>query len=640
MIGQVVGNFRILEKLGEGGMGEVFRALDLILEREVALKALRLELASQHDIAERFRTEAVVLARLNHPNIATLYSVFPHAERLFMVLEFVRGEALDAQIVRRRAIPWREAIGLIQQALDGLEHAHRMGVVHRDIKPANVMISDGGALKLMDFGIARILDRSRVTKTGHAVGTLHYMSPEQLQGRKVDLRSDLYSIGVVLYETVTGSVPFDKPSEYDVIKAQVEAPPPPPRTLMPGLPERLEQIILRALAKDPGERFQHAADFRIALEPLAERTPSSPLPLPAASDRLRETRWSGAALDAINSVQRGGGLSGKASNRLRRVANTAIDSLRGVKWRGALVLSTLLAISVALLIVVTRQNVPPAPGDSGLARAPGAGASQTSTLPGQGPPPGMPTGDVVSPGVAASEQRAPAPAPQAASIARGPEQALSPTHDATPPPVAGEEQRRAQRKAEPDAVSAKQKRRQEAARIGPNGQERVPAEEEARQRTQDERRTRPREDARVKTNEDSQIKPDQEPAISGESTRTPAAASRSYAAPANRVWTVSESVLRILGWDIDKRDHGQGYILTESRSLDKDNFGVFEKSLRQRLRVHITATSSGHTVVTVERMVFKRQRVMWVTTDEPVEADPSAGHKVEEAVLAAIARSL
>src|SRR5499427_9767867 len=214
MIGNLIGNnYKITEKIGEGGMGSVYKGVDVMLEREVAIKVLRPELARQPDIVERFRSEAVTLAKLNHPNIATLFSFLRQGEDFFMVMEFVRGQTLDNLIRRSGAMPCDRAIGLFCQALEGIDHAHRMGIVHRDIKPANMMLTENGTLKVMDFGIARVLGTSRMTRQGNIVGTIEYMSPEAIQGQEVDLRTDIYSLGILLYELLTGRLPFDSDTE-------------------------------------------------------------------------------------------------------------------------------------------------------------------------------------------------------------------------------------------------------------------------------------------------------------------------------------------------------------------------------------------------------------------------------------------
>ncbi|MGH8693140.1 MAG: protein kinase domain-containing protein, partial [Burkholderiales bacterium] len=261
----IIGNFKIIEKLGEGGMGEVFKGVDTVLEREVAIKMLRPELSSRPEILERFRSEAVALARLNDPHIAMLYAFHQDRDQAYMVMEFVPGETLAGVMKRERKIPWRRALNLCCEVLNGLDHAHAKEIVHRDIKPANVMISPNGNAKLMDFGIARILERSRLTKTGWMVGTLKYMSPEQVQSLEVDRRSDLYSLGIVLYEILCGRVPFQKSTDYELIHAQIEEAPKPPTEWLPDLDPAIEKAVLRALAKNPAERFDSAADFRQAL---------------------------------------------------------------------------------------------------------------------------------------------------------------------------------------------------------------------------------------------------------------------------------------------------------------------------------------------------------------------------------------
>lgn len=265
MIGNVVGNYKVLEKIGEGGMGAVFKGVDLMLEREVAIKALRPELGRQPQLVERFRSEAVTLAKLNHPNIATLYSFFRQGDDFFMVMEFVRGRTLDGVVRQQGPIPADRALPLFCQALDGIGAAHKMGIVHRDIKPANVMLTSDGSIKVMDFGIARVLGTNRMTKQGAVVGTIEYMSPEQVRGQETDARSDIYSLGILLYEMLAGRVPFRSDSEFDLMRAQIDDPPPPPTQFVSSIPQAVEEAIMRALAKKPEARFQTAAGFRHAL---------------------------------------------------------------------------------------------------------------------------------------------------------------------------------------------------------------------------------------------------------------------------------------------------------------------------------------------------------------------------------------
>jgi len=265
MIGSVVGNYKIIEQIGEGGMGSVFKGVDLMLEREVAIKMLRPELARQPNVVERFRTEAVTLAKLNHPNVATLHSFFRQGEDFFMVMEFVRGQTLDEIIRTYGAMQCKKAIELFCMALEGIDHAHKMGIVHRDIKPANMMLTDTGSIKVMDFGIARVLGTDRLTKVGHLIGTVEYMSPEQVRGEETDARSDIYSLGILLYEMLTGRVPFNSTSEYELMRCQIEAAPAPPRSHAPHIPLPVEQAIMRSLAKKRDARYQSASEFRTML---------------------------------------------------------------------------------------------------------------------------------------------------------------------------------------------------------------------------------------------------------------------------------------------------------------------------------------------------------------------------------------
>lgn len=261
MIGQIVGNYKIVRALGEGGVGMVYQGVDTMLDREVAIKVLRPELASQNNVVERFRTEAVTLAKLSHPNIATLYSLFRQGNDLFMILEFIKGETLDQILYRRRMIPTEEAIPIFCQALEGINYAHERGIVHRDIKPGNMMLTEEGILKVLDFGIARLLGTNRMTRIGNVIGTLEYMSPEQVRGLETDARSDVYGLGIMLYEMLTGKLPFESENDFELMKMQTEQMPQLPRTLNPSIPVEVEDAIIKAVAKNPDDRFQSAGDF-------------------------------------------------------------------------------------------------------------------------------------------------------------------------------------------------------------------------------------------------------------------------------------------------------------------------------------------------------------------------------------------
>jgi tRNA A-37 threonylcarbamoyl transferase component Bud32 len=273
MIDRVIGNYRIVEKVGEGGMGTVYRAVDLMLEREVAIKAIRPELSREPEIVERFRAEARMLARWSHPAIATIYSFFVEGDDLFLVMEFVRGRSLSWLLKGSGPLPWERAVPLLAGALDGIEQAHRAGIVHRDLKSDNLMITESGVVKVMDFGIARLIGSSRLTRTGLLVGTLHYMAPEQIRGEAVDRRADVYALGAVLYEMLTGRVPFEGGSDFAVLKAHVEENPAPPSAAISGFPAWLDEAILKALAKDPAQRFQTVDELRLFL--LGQGSPAA-----------------------------------------------------------------------------------------------------------------------------------------------------------------------------------------------------------------------------------------------------------------------------------------------------------------------------------------------------------------------------
>jgi serine/threonine-protein kinase len=264
MIGQTIGKYRVEERIGRGGMGTVYRATDETLQREVALKVLNAEL-NDPEIARRFRAEAVTVARLSHPGIATIYELFQHDGQWLMVMEFVRGETLERLVSRQGPLSVQRAAELCMQALAALMHAHGMGVVHRDLKPANLMINETGVVKVMDFGIARVSGSEHLTNAGFMMGTPAYMAPEQVMGAEVDARADLYAMGVVLYRLATAKLPFKGDTAFAMAQSQVNDPPTPVMLARPDLPPWMEPVMARALAKQPNARYQSAVEFHEAL---------------------------------------------------------------------------------------------------------------------------------------------------------------------------------------------------------------------------------------------------------------------------------------------------------------------------------------------------------------------------------------
>ena len=266
MVGTEIGNYRIVDKIGAGGMGVVYKAIDTQLDRVVAVKALNPEFSGNPTLLERFRGEARAQAQLNHPNLATLYAFLVQDGVAYMVMEFVDGETLHEMLMRRGPIPAEEAVPLFRQALAGIGQAHRLGIVHRDIKPSNIMLNREGVVKVMDFGLAKVSGGPGLTRTGVRVGTAYYMSPEQILVKPVDVRSDIYSLGATLYEILAGQAPFHADSEFEILNDHVNTPPPPPTRLCPHIPRGIENAVLKALAKNPDQRFQTVDQFSAALE--------------------------------------------------------------------------------------------------------------------------------------------------------------------------------------------------------------------------------------------------------------------------------------------------------------------------------------------------------------------------------------
>ena len=264
-IGSTVGDYQVVGILGAGGMGQVYKVRNVISDRVEAMKVLLPDLVNQPDLADRFLREIKVQASLEHPNIAALHTAVRVDNQLLMLMEFVEGVTLD-QKLKDGPLPAAEAVNYIMQVLAALDYAHARGVVHRDIKPANMMLTPEGVVKLMDFGIARSSADHKLTQTGTTVGSLYYMSPEQIQGVTApDARSDLYSVGVSLYELVTGKRPFDGDSQFAIMSAHLQGTPVPPVSVDPRLPQLLNDVILMSVAKDAGARFQTAGALRNAL---------------------------------------------------------------------------------------------------------------------------------------------------------------------------------------------------------------------------------------------------------------------------------------------------------------------------------------------------------------------------------------
>lgn len=257
MIGQTISQYKIEEKLGEGGMGIVYKAHDTKLDRFVALKFLPPHMAASEQDKARFIQEAKSAAALNHPNVCSIIDIQEHDGQIFIVMEFVDGQTL---MEKKSSIPLKQAIEIGIQIADGLAVAHEKGIIHRDIKPENIMVRKDGIVQIMDFGLAKLAGTSRLTKMGSTVGTLGYMSPEQVQGLEADHRSDIFSLGVLLYEMITGRSPFNGSHESAILYEIVNVDVPPMVTVKPELDPALDAIVLECLEKDPSERFQSIAE--------------------------------------------------------------------------------------------------------------------------------------------------------------------------------------------------------------------------------------------------------------------------------------------------------------------------------------------------------------------------------------------
>lgn len=261
--GQRVGDYQIVRKIGSGGLGIVYEVQHVVSRRSEAMKILLPGQMGAINAPERFVREIQLLAALDHPNIARLHNAFYHQDQLVMVMELVSGETLR-RVAASQAIPLPKVVDYAGQILSALDYAHARGVIHRDIKPTNIMVGHDGRLKLLDFGIATSSHATDLTQSGMIVGTLSYLSPEQVAGQKATTRSDIYSAGVMFYELLTGRVPFLGSTYYEVLSAHLNQEPLSPSAINPGVPESLARVIMRALAKNPEDRFATAQAFLTA----------------------------------------------------------------------------------------------------------------------------------------------------------------------------------------------------------------------------------------------------------------------------------------------------------------------------------------------------------------------------------------
>ena len=346
MTGKTISHFEVLEKLGQGGMGVVYKARDTQLDRLVALKVLPAEMVSDPDRRRRFVQEAKAASALNHPNIITVYEISSYEGCEFIAMEFVRGKTLDA-FISRKDLDLDQTLKYAVQIAEALATAQASGIIHRDVKPANIMITDSGLVKVLDFGLAKLteapvsdseaartVDEILRTTEGTIAGTAAYMSPEQAEGKPVDSRSDIFSFGAVLYEMVTGQRPFQGSSQLSILTSVLRDDPQPIATIAGNVPPELERIIARCLRKDPDRRWHSMKDVQVALTELREEADSStrvtPRPALASSSKTPASEGAGKSVDKIASP------AGKPLLKEALIAGGVLLSVIAgvVVWRG------------------------------------------------------------------------------------------------------------------------------------------------------------------------------------------------------------------------------------------------------------------------------------------------------------------
>lgn len=291
MIGQKLSHYRFTERICEGGMGTVFKAEDFALKRTVAIKMIKPTHQDPEVAGKRFLREAQAISQIDHPNVVTVHEIIQKGDANFLIMQFIEGDSLRTRL-NNGQLDSHTALGVAADVAAGLDAAHRIGVIHRDVKPENIMIEPSGRSKVLDFGVARLIDRSTLTRKGRIVGTLPYMAPETIKGKPVDSRSDVYSLGVVLYEMLSGEVPLNDRDEAALFFKIINVAPDPVSARVRGLPSGVDRVLQTALAKDPGDRYQTAAEMLRELETTLAGVPGFEEP----AGKRRVAAWVGGAV--------------------------------------------------------------------------------------------------------------------------------------------------------------------------------------------------------------------------------------------------------------------------------------------------------------------------------------------------------
>lgn len=356
----VAGRYKIIRPIGEGGMANVYLAQDLILDRQVAVKVLRLDLRNDPDTVRRFTREALATTELNHPNIVSIYDVGEENSMQYIIMEYIKGTDLKKYIVEHFPIPYQRVIDIMTQILSAVQNAHAHNIIHRDLKPQNILVDEDGNVKISDFGIAIALSETAMTQTNTLLGSVHYLSPEQARGSMATKRSDIYSLGIVLYELLMGMVPFEGESAVSIAIKHFQDEVPPVRNYDPRIPQALENVVLKATAKDPDERYSGVdammADLATSLSASRAHEPKF---VPSKADDLSETKVI-PALDpeGITQTNNDEEQVKEAESTQKKVKKPAKSKRKWWLLGGGVVLLLLLATVIAFAVQGSEVTVP------------------------------------------------------------------------------------------------------------------------------------------------------------------------------------------------------------------------------------------------------------------------------------------